>query len=110
VEERWRTYLKDFGFPELVPFVQAAARRPELRQLFPYTSLNRFCFSRCTGYPFTRDTPLVQPVENGEYEVVLEDVVLGRGNAEQAAKLVVAHLPPGCGPAVPGTADDLEKP
>ena len=109
VEERWRTYIKDIGFPELVPFVAAASRRRELRQLFPYTSLNMFCFSRCTGYPFTRDTPFVRPVENGEYEVVRGGVVLGRGNAEEAAELVVAHLPPGCGPAVPGTADDFQR-
>jgi hypothetical protein len=108
VEERWRCYIREIRFPELVPFVAAASRRPELRQLFPYTSLNTFCFSRCTGYPFTRDTPFVQPVKEGQYEVVsASDVVLGRGNAEEAAELVVANLPSGCGPAVPGTADDL---
>jgi hypothetical protein len=34
-------------------------------------------------------------------------VVLGRDGAEATAELVVANLPPGCGPAMPGTADDL---
>jgi hypothetical protein len=110
VEERWRSYMASIGFPELVAFVAAASQRPKLRQLFPYTSLNMFCFSRCTGYPFTRDTPYVRPLQQGQYEVVSrKGNVLGRGNAEEAADLVVANLPPGCALAVPGTADDLEK-
>lgn len=107
VEDRWQSYLKSVGFPELEAFVAAASRRPQLRQLFPFTSLNTFCFSRCTGYPFTRDTPRVRPLQEGEYEVVSPSgAVLGRGNAEEAAELVVANLPD-CGPAVPGTAVDL---
>ena len=108
VEERWRSYISGIGFPELAAFVEAASRRPELRQLFPYTSLNMFCFSRCTGYPFTRDTPFVRPMTEGQYEVfTASGAVLGRGDAEEAAQLVVANLPPGCEPAVPGTANDM---
>jgi hypothetical protein len=110
VEERWRDYLAGIGerFPELVAFVQAASRRRELRQLFPFTSLNRFCFSRCTGYPFSGDTPYVWPQRDGQYDVLSPDgQVLGRGDAEAAARLVVENLPANCGPAVPGTADDL---
>jgi hypothetical protein len=108
VEARWQDYIKHIGFPELVAFVEAAARRPELRQLFPYTSLNMFCFSRCTGYPFTDDTPHVCPTKHGQYDVVSPSgVVIGSGNADEAADLVVANLPSACGPAVAGTADDL---
>jgi hypothetical protein len=108
VEDRWRFYISEIAFPELVPFVEAASRRPQLRYLFPYTSMNTFCFSRCTGYPFTLDTPFVRPVKENWYEVLsASGVVLGRGDAEAAAELVVANLPPGCGPAVPGTADDM---
>jgi hypothetical protein len=110
VEYRWRDYLANMchGFPELVAFAQAAARRRELRQLFPFTSLNTFCFSRCTGYPFTRDTPYVWARRDGQYEVLSPDgQVLGRGDAEAAIRLVVEYLPPDCGPAVPGTADDV---
>jgi len=111
VEDRWQSYIKSIGYPELEPFVVAAAHRPQLRQLFPYTSLNMFCFSRCTGYPFTRDTPYVRPLTEGGYEVVSPTgVVLGRGDAEDAAELVVVHLPPDCGPAVAGTEDDLARP
>jgi Family of unknown function (DUF6193) len=112
VEDRWRGYLSGVGEPhlELTEFISAAARRRELRQLFPYTSLDVFCFSRCTGYPFSGDLPSVRPVKRGRYEVVSPSGrVIGRGNAEDAADLVVAHLPPGCGPAVPGTADDLAR-
>ncbi len=112
VEERWREYLAGMGkrFPQLVEFVQAAAGKPKLRRLFPFTSMTQFCFSRCTGYPFTRDTPIVQPLPGGIYEVVSPDGrILGRGNGEEAAGLVVQHLPPRCGDAAAGTADDLAR-
>jgi hypothetical protein len=112
VGDRWQGYLAGIGerFPELAEFVAAAAWRPELRRLFPFTSLNTFCFSRCTGYPFTRDIPHVTPLPSGGYQVAGPDGrVLGRGNGEEAAELVVRHLPPGCGPAVAGTAEDLAR-
>jgi len=112
VEDRWQGYLSGIGerFRELTEIVQAAAKRPELRQLFPYTSLNMFCFSRCTGYPFTRDTPHVRQLPGGGYEVVGPDGrVLGRGNGEAAADLVVRRLPARCGPAVAGTAEELDQ-
>jgi hypothetical protein len=110
VEMRWRKYLDSLGerFPELTAFVAAAAAEPKLRQLFPFTSLNRFCFSRCTGYPFTHDTPTVVPLGHNEYEVIgSSGESLGRGNAADAVALAVAALPPSCGPAVPGTAEQL---
>ncbi|HKE55328.1 MAG TPA: DUF6193 family natural product biosynthesis protein [Pyrinomonadaceae bacterium] len=112
VEMRWRQYLASVGerFPELTAFVSAAAAEPKLRQLFPFTSLNRFCFSRCTGYPFTHDTPEVVPLGSDEYEVISSSgESLGRSNAAGAVALAVAALPPDCGPAVPGTADQLSS-
>lgn len=110
VEHRWLNYVESIKvhFPELEPFVLAAAACPQLRQLFPFTSMNRFCFSRCTGYPFTRDTPVVVPTRNGAYEVHdCHGKRIGVGNANEAVELVVAHLPPRCGPAIPGTEDDM---
>jgi hypothetical protein len=107
---RWQEYLASLGesFPELMAFVAAAAAEPKLRQLFPFTSMNRFCFSRCTGYPFTLDTPHVVPLGRDQYEVISSSgESLGRGNAEDAVALAVAALPPNCGPAVPGTAEQL---
>ena len=108
VEMRWRQYLASLGetFPELAAFLTAAAAEPKLRQLFPFTSLNRFCFSRCTGYPFTRDTPHVVPLGRDQYEVMsYSGESLGRGDAAAAVAIAVAALPPNCGPAVPGTAE-----
>jgi hypothetical protein len=44
----------------------------------------------------------------GRYEVTGPDGrLLGRGDADAAVELVVEHLPAGCGPAVPGTAEDI---
>jgi hypothetical protein len=110
VEARWRQYLASLGetFPELTAFVAVAAAEPKLRQLFPFTSLNRFCFSRCTGYPFTGDTPHVVPLGWDQYEVIsASGDSLGRGNAVEAVAFVVSNLPANCGPAIPGTAEEL---
>jgi hypothetical protein len=110
VESRWQDYLAGMGenFPELVEFTKAASARPELRQLFPFTSLNRFCFSRCTGYPYTTDTPYVWPQRDGSYNVYGRgEQLLGCGDAEAAVELVIQNLPPNCGPAVPGTEEDV---
>ncbi len=109
VEYRWLSYLrKTPSFPQMRPIVISASRRPQLRQLFPYISYNRLCFSRCTGYPFTTDTPYVQMLLDGRYKVVsASGDDLGCVDEEEAADLVVANLPEGCGPAVPGTADNM---
>jgi hypothetical protein len=112
VEQRWRHYLETLPeyHAKLKAFVAAAAAHPKLRQLFPFTSLNSFCFSRCTGYPFTHDTPHVCPHGPDDYEVIgPTGKILGRGAAREAVLLVVSALPPHCGPAVPGTAEDMAK-
>lgn len=110
VEDRWMHYLKNIGFPELEPIVAEAATRPRLRQLFPYTSLNRLCFSRCTGYPYTRDTPHIEPVELGRYKVRdARGKLIGTGDAKLAADMLVGNLPVDCGPAIRGTADTLNS-
>ena len=109
-EYQWQRLLsnqRSWGPYPVMEFLEAASRRPELRQLFPYTSMTTVCFSRCTGYPFTRDTPTARPLPNGTWEVRDADGrVLGQGNVEAAGDLCVRALPPGCGPAVPGTAKD----
>lgn len=120
VEEKWRFYLERGTRSELAAFVQAAYRHPQLNQLFPYKSMMVFCFSRCTGFPFTRDIPHVCPLQNGLYEVRKPSLthlqadnveacdILGVGDAATAVATVVAHLPLNCGPAVQGTAEDLD--
>jgi hypothetical protein len=92
-----------------IPVIKAAMKRPELRQLFPYTSLTRLCFSRTTGFPFTRDCPVLEPLGNGKYSVYMPNSqeVIGEGTAGEAIEMVIKHLPPNCGVAVNGTADDF---
>ena len=110
VAEAWRN-LEHFlaispGYSQVLPLVCEAARRPELRQLLPFTSLLTLCFSRTTGYPFTRVDPVAGPVEAGRFRVLSADrqTVLGEGNAMQAVDILVAKLAPGHGPAIHGTA------
>jgi hypothetical protein len=43
----------------LDPLIAAARATPELADLFPFTSMNRLCFSRCSDYPYTFDCPCV---------------------------------------------------
>ncbi len=107
------------------PLIEAASKCPELRRLFPFTSLYRLCFSRTTGYPFTDDCPHAVPIGNGRFraysakhEIVnrnhsgfdYQDTVyevIGEGNVEEVIEMLVANLPPNCGAAISGTAEDL---
>jgi hypothetical protein len=133
VEHQWQSLLQRWTeresgmFDPSVsprPLIEAAMKRPELRQLFPYTSLYSLCFSRTTGYPFTYDCPHASPIGGGRFlaysstYTILEDDegdreaihgVIGEGTAEEVIDMLIADLPPGCGPAVSGTAKDLEK-
>jgi Family of unknown function (DUF6193) len=43
----------------LRPVIEAAFVTPELRALFPFTSMNRLCFSRCSEFPYTIDCPCI---------------------------------------------------
>ncbi len=92
-----------------IPLIKAAMKRPELRQLFPFTSLNTLCFSRTTGYPFTHDCPSVASQGNGKYCVYAPSSheVIGEGKIDEVMEIVIKHLPPNCGAAVNGTADDF---
>jgi len=92
-----------------IPVIKAAMKKPELRQLFPYTSLTRLCFSRTTGYPFTHDCPVIEPKGNRRYSVYMPNSqeIIGKGTADEAVEMVVKNLPLNCGHAVNGTADDF---
>ena len=111
--ERWVTSI---DLPEPLPvilnlglIVREAAKRPELRQLRPFTSLFTLCFSRTTGYPFTRDCPHAEPTGKDLYRVTSADgsVLLDGADAVQAVDALVAALPPNCRPTIQGTAEDL---
>lgn len=110
VEYAWNLYLNDENFKELKDFVELAKEDETVGKLFPFTSLMRLCLSRCTGYPYTDDTPIIIPIpyEKGKYEVRRPDEsVIGRGNAQEALNLLKENLPKNIEPAVKGTSDDL---
>jgi hypothetical protein len=120
VESRWKTYecrdaasLLDSRLHQLIC---ESGKRPELRQLLPFTSLGYFCFSRTTGYPFaSKECPYAYALGDNTYRVVAPSPndptadeasrIAGEGDAFKAATLLVNALPTNCGPAVDGTAD-----
>ncbi|WP_428993788.1 DUF6193 family natural product biosynthesis protein [Actinomadura verrucosospora] len=73
--------------------------------------------SRCTGFPYTRNIPFIDPRRDRTYRVVLRHdrspyrlALEEADDPRDAVAQVVAHLPGGCGPAVAGTAHDLDSP
>jgi hypothetical protein len=131
VEQKWQALLShvrsDQYMSVLIWVVEKAMEVPVLRQLFPYTSLFALCFSRCTGYPFSGDCPRVCPSSRAitqgyltleqraalqfEKPFTVADAngrFLAQGDAARAIELIIRHLPSNCGPAVQGTADDLD--
>ncbi|MFG3488855.1 DUF6193 family natural product biosynthesis protein [Streptomyces sp. NPDC047972] len=96
--------------------VEAAYATPELRALFPLVSHGSLQFSRCTRFPWSQDLPSIFPLLGERFRVWGLHGSAGSGReqageadtAEEAVRLVAAHLPAGCGPAVDGTADVLE--
>jgi hypothetical protein len=107
--ERWLVLEPPPHLDGLLPLVLEAAKRPELRRLLPFTSMNCLCFSRTTGYPYSSDCPLAWRVDGGLFRVgsADEQTVLGEGDATRAADILAANLPPDCGPAIHGTREDL---
>ena len=108
VEFAWHSIA--FRHPELRSFVELAAAHPIVGKLFPYTSLGRLCLSRCTGYPYTADCPIVLPESLGKYMVTdIGGRCLGKGTSTEALETLAAHLPHGIAPAIRGTARDLDS-
>ncbi|MFD8692921.1 DUF6193 family natural product biosynthesis protein [Streptomyces sp. NPDC059651] len=116
-EARWADYRRTAARFVDRDLIEASYAQPQLRALFPFHSHRSLTFSRCTGFPYTHDAPVVTPV-NGRYRVTWWKTRSPRGpadigeadNLRDAVALVVAHLPSGCGPAVAGTAHDLGTP
>jgi hypothetical protein len=71
--------------------IQMASQEQVLRRLFPYTSGECLCFSRCTGFPYTRDIPCLSP----------------HGEIESSIASLLRDLPFDCSPARRGTASSL---
>jgi Family of unknown function (DUF6193) len=129
VEQKWQALYSHVKSDEskvaLTPLVERAMEVPVLRRLFPFTSLDWLCFSRCTGYPFSGDCPsacstrfrFAPRLTPGQREALgpprpytvadSKGNFLGEGDLAEVVELIIQHLPPNCGPAVQGTADDL---
>lgn len=113
VEATWAMYRTTTARHVNHDLIEAAYAQPRLRALYPFHSHRTLNFSRCTGYPYTHDTPVIDPRPDGTYRVVWwrdRPAITEADNPHDAAALVVAHLPDDCGPAVAGTADDLAPP
>lgn len=109
VAEKWRRYL-DSGQRLDLEMIRAAHAEPRLRMLFPSTSHGSLHFSRCTGWPFSRDVSAIYPLGNGRYTVHHrgEEFSLEPSyTAQEAAVSVVSRMPASWGPAVAGTEHDL---
>lgn len=108
VEKSWRGILNRLpgarrGEPAVI---EAAYAEPRLRALFPFPSHGALAFHRNTEFPWSNDLPFI--VGDGQACTVYAPLhaskrVLGESLAPQdAAALVVAHLPDDCGPAFEG--------
>lgn len=74
------------------------------------SSWGTLLFSRCTGWPFSRDVSAIHPLGGGRYAVRHRGEEFSREpshTAREAAALVVARMPRTWGPAVAGTGHDL---
>jgi hypothetical protein len=116
VETMWTIYRQTTASYVDHDLIEACYAQPQLRALFPFHSHRSLNFSRCTGFPYTHDVPVITPVD-GRYRVTWWKTRSPQGpadigetdNPRDAVALAVAHLPPQSGPAVAGTANDLDK-
>ncbi|MEV4255134.1 DUF6193 family natural product biosynthesis protein [Spirillospora sp. NPDC049652] len=114
VEAEWASYRTTAAAHIDHDLIEAAYARPQLRALFPFHSHRTLNFSRCTGFPYTHDIPVVSPLSDGTYRVTWArssdgPAITEVDNPYDAITAVIAHLPDNCGPAVAGTADDLAE-
>ncbi|MGE7387957.1 DUF6193 family natural product biosynthesis protein [Streptomyces sp. NPDC004126] len=89
-------------YPRIVELVAAARAVPELRRLYPYTSHLMLKFSSTTTIPYEVRLPSVEPLADGRFRVRHGEVLGEFDSTGEALALVLAHAPPGLGPAVPG--------
>jgi hypothetical protein len=109
VEAAWQRVLHDEYMD--VRLVRAAHAEPLLRQLYPSSSHQDLHFSRCSG-EWSWDVPFIMHLPGGRYLVAgpsRSQIVGEADTAEEAVALVVSGLPPGCGPAVVGGREELNR-
>ena len=124
VDNAWEDYARmlnethpNSSMASLVPLLEATAQVAQLRQLMVFTSMYWLCFSCCTDYPFSGDCPCAgYNAETNQYEIYPAEEnpanphskFFSARNATEAAQMLADALPPNCGPAVLGTAEDLK--
>jgi hypothetical protein len=96
--------------------IEAAYAQPALRMLFPFKSYGALNFSRCTRHPYSYDLPVIDQLADHRFTIFWPPHspygtghIADAGTAAEAVAIVVAHLPTGCGPAIDGTAEDLDQ-
>ncbi|MBP8535622.1 hypothetical protein GWI24_21420 [Streptomyces sp. MK37H] len=91
--------------------VRAAHAEPLLRQLYPWTGMWELHFSRCTDPRPSWDIPYIGILRDGRYYVEgphrSSPRIAETDSAKTAVAMVIERLPPGCGPAFVGTAEEL---
>ncbi|MCI3276165.1 DUF6193 family natural product biosynthesis protein [Streptomyces cylindrosporus] len=101
-------------WPLFAPFaelVRVAHAEPLLRQLYPWTGMWELHFSRCTEIRHTWDIPYIGTLRDGRYYVEgpsrSSPRIAETDSAQAAVTTVVDRLPPHCGPAFIGNAEEL---
>ncbi|GGU47795.1 hypothetical protein GCM10010211_09870 [Streptomyces albospinus] len=101
------------GTPLLESFsemVRVAYAEPRLRQLYPWTGMRELHLSRCTESRPTWDTPRFGTLGGGRYYVEgpsgSSPRIAATGSTQAAVDEVIARLPPGCGLAFVGNAEE----
>ncbi|MEW2138091.1 DUF6193 family natural product biosynthesis protein [Streptomyces sp. NPDC005409] len=114
VEKTWRMLLERHpdarrGDPEVI---EAAFAEPRLRQLFPFPSHGCLTFHRNTAFPWSNDLPFIASCEKSYlvYAAACADLLGEVATPQEAAALVVAHLPSDCGAAVEGPWQEPNSP
>ncbi|MES9541499.1 DUF6193 family natural product biosynthesis protein [Actinomadura sp. NPDC000600] len=112
VEAQWGMLISDSSLVQMHDLLVASYARPRLRVLFPWVGHlgSRLGFSRCTGYPYTKDIPAIDLINEGfRVTDISAGIVLGQfDDFSKALDHVVQSIPDWVGPAVPGTADDID--
>lgn len=116
VSERWVGIRAELAsrYPALIPFYNAASRHAKIMALFPFLSMGRLCFSRCTRFPYfvdflvcaTRDGYFSLEQSNGTGDWVYTSNH-GEGDANAVAEYLDATIPDDYGAAIEGSADAL---
>jgi hypothetical protein len=104
IRARWDSVREQLGDSwvdvAIRPLVAAAVESESLGGLFPFTSMNRLCFSRCSDYPFTFDCPCIEATPSTYFVLATwsvgderAPVLLETQNVGEAVAAVVANLP-----------------